>query len=397
MKLIRFLGIREVRIRYLSRPARISIAILFMVVILLPWGSRLLQNPKVSVSRVSIISGTLKSVDIDRLILSGEKGNSPTHLVISRESSLVVAKTMLERGRFDATIDATSSKIVIYVKAGNEPLANSLQNMLSNQTELEYLVHAGINLESFSTYIANLRPEVVRIPDKKTVAGGKLAEAFAVLTLLYSLIVFSGTALITGLVEEKSSKILEIILTSVSPRKLLTGKVLGISIFSFIQFILLIVAGLVSSRLAGILQLRGFSFLSVVHIVIWFAPAVIFYSYLFIGFGATISRMSDIGIVQMPLMLMVMSNLYVGIFALFNPNANWIRILSFVPPFSFFIEPSRVIVGNLSLLEELISLGLAVCATVCLGLLVGKIFDLSLLNQGNGRNTWRRMIRFNLH
>lgn len=203
--------------------------------------------------------------------------------------------------------------------------------------------------------------------------------------------IFMGMgALNSGVVEEKTSRVVEIILTTVKPRTLLFAKLLGIG-SAMLVFIACYLAGIVAGAgLAGVLPSMGN--LAAAHLNPWtFAPAVLVW--LAVGYftfgglsgalASTVSRQEDLGAVQTPVIFGAMIPMYVAIYLVpYAPDTTVTHILSCCPFLSPFMMPMRMALGAVGVWEQLLAFAVQI-ATICLlSLLAGKVYERSILHTG---------------
>lgn len=203
--------------------------------------------------------------------------------------------------------------------------------------------------------------------------------------------IFMGMgALNSGVVEEKTSRVVEIILTTVKPRTLLLAKLLGIG-SAMLVFIACYLAGIVAGAgLAGVLP--SMENLAAAHLNPWtFAPAVLVW--LAVGYftfgglsgalASTVSRQEDLGAVQTPVIFGAMIPMYVALYLVpYAPDTTVTHILSCCPFLSPFMMPMRMALGAVGVWEQLLAFAVQI-ATICLlSLLAGKVYERSILHTG---------------
>ena len=203
--------------------------------------------------------------------------------------------------------------------------------------------------------------------------------------------IFMGMgALNSGVVEEKTSRVVEIILTTVKPRTLLLAKLLGIG-SAMLVFIACYLAGIVAGAgLAGVLPSMGK--LTAAHVNPWtFVPTVLVW--LAVGYftfgglsgalASTVSRQEDLSAVQTPVIFGAMIPMYVAIYLVpYAPDTTVTHILSCCPFLSPFMMPMRMALGAVGVWEQLLAFAVQI-ATICLlSLLAGKVYERSILHTG---------------
>ncbi|NNE95114.1 MAG: ABC transporter permease [Acidimicrobiales bacterium] len=201
-----------------------------------------------------------------------------------------------------------------------------------------------------------------------------------------------GAFLMMGVIEEKSSKVVEILLSHVRPRTLLAGKVLGLGLLAVGQMLIL-VGGLV----VGLLLVRDIEIpsgvwttapLSLATFVLGFA----FYSSMFAAVGSTVSRQEDANSAQIPAMLPLIAGYMIAAFSIENPDNPAVVIGSFVPFSAPVLLPFRNAFADLALWEVALSLAILSLSSVVMIRLAGWIYRYSLLRTG-ARTTYADLWR----
>lgn len=218
--------------------------------------------------------------------------------------------------------------------------------------------------------------------------------ALFALVLLYMIISLSGSFLALTIIEEKSGRIMEVLLSAVSPRKLLLGKIFGLLTFSIGQFLLIVTTWLVSSQLAGSPAVSGVSAADLAIYLLWFLPAVIAFSFIYGGLGALISRSEDSGALQGPMSILLIGIVYLASYSLTNPNAEIVKVSRFIPPFSYFVGLGQLLIlGKITepIIISYVASLIFTCATVYFAL---SAFDANLLE--NGKFSFKKFFNRNL-
>ncbi len=206
--------------------------------------------------------------------------------------------------------------------------------------------------------------------------------------LIVFTIMMGITLLMQGVVEEKSSRVVEILLATVKPRTLLTGKILGIGSAALVIFLLYIAGILGGLYLAGLLdnlallgKLGLWAFLPTM--LMWVVLGYFTTAAIAGGIASTVSRQEDLGSAQAPLIFLQMIPMYLGLFLVPNlPDAPVTKILSFIPFFSPYVMTTRTAFGGVPLWEQGVSVAITVVAIVGLAALAGKIYERSILHTG---------------
>lgn len=201
-------------------------------------------------------------------------------------------------------------------------------------------------------------------------------------SLVYGVIVMGVSMLATGVVEEKSSRVVEILLATIKPRDLLMGKFLGIGGAIFLMVAVYTAAIVGAGAIAGILPDINIT-TYVPMLLLWVVLGYIIYASITGGLAATVSRQEDIGAITTPIIFLSIVPFY---FAMFyvpnNPDSTLTQIIGFIPFFSPFILPIRSAITEVPTSDVLISVGICLVTIPILATLAGKIYERSILHTG---------------
>ena len=188
--------------------------------------------------------------------------------------------------------------------------------------------------------------------------GSQMAVGFIVGFLLYLGIFGGGMAVAQGVVEEKSSRVVEILLATIRPWQLLAGKVIGIGLSSMIQISIYVLTAVITTKALGLAENFSFDIGAVGGwVLIWFLIGFVVYALIFAALGALVSRQEDLGSVIMAPMMLVIIAYIIGVSVAPNaPDSLAVQIASYVPFTSPIVMPIRSAYGVASTPEVLIAL-----------------------------------------
>ena len=224
------------------------------------------------------------------------------------------------------------------------------------------------------------------------------AAAFGVASAMISLLLFaligSGTLIAMGVVEEKTSRVVEILLSTIKPTQLLAGKIIGIGIYGLFQVVVLGAALAVATQILGAAVPLDLDIgAALAMLIVWFLLGYLIFALLFGGFAALVSRQEDIGSVTTPLMFLLFVPFYVTLFLVPNdPESTLVRVLSQVPLFAPFMIPVRESFGALEPWETPLAIGLAVVTIPLLVWVAARVYQRGVLHTG-GRMKLREALR----
>jgi ABC-2 type transport system permease protein len=187
-----------------------------------------------------------------------------------------------------------------------------------------------------------------------------------------------------GVVEEKSSRIVEILLTSLKPWQLLGGKVIGLGVISLVNLVAMVGVGLAVSASTGVLaDLPPGTASAAVSTIGWWLIALVLFGTLAGGVGSLVSRQEEAGSVLTPL-IMSLTLSYIGaIFTLNAPTSAFAQILSIVPPFSAITMPTRMAITEVPTWEIATAIALLALAAAGALALGSQLYKRSVLYTGS--------------
>ena len=208
------------------------------------------------------------------------------------------------------------------------------------------------------------------------------------LIFLSSAMTFGGT-IASSVVEEKQSRIVEILLASASAKVLMFGKVIACSILAFAQIALTAVAVLVGAAISGNDLVLGRLAAPIAWFIPLFVVGFVMIAALYAAAASMVSRSEDLGSTSSPLMMLILLP-YMAV-VLFADNEAVMAVLSYIPFSAAVAVPMRVFMGTTEWWEPVVSLAILGLTTVLALLLATRIFEGSILRSGP-RVTWRQAL-----
>ena len=187
-----------------------------------------------------------------------------------------------------------------------------------------------------------------------------------------------------GVVEEKSSRIVEILLTSLKPWQLLGGKVIGLGLISLVNLVAMVAVGLgVTAATGGLDDLPPGTASAALSTVGWWLIALALFGTLAGGVGSLVSRQEESGSVLTPLIMSLMLSYFGAIFLLNAPNGTIAQVLSIVPPFSAITMPTRMAIATVPGWQIALAIVLLVLAAAGALALGSQLYKRSVLYTGS--------------
>jgi ABC-2 type transport system permease protein len=204
-------------------------------------------------------------------------------------------------------------------------------------------------------------------------------SAYVFLMMLFFLILTSGQLLVRSMIEEKSNRIVEVLVSSVSPTDLMMGKVLGLSGLGFTQIGFWGIIGLALSLQFNIATIQ----LSQALLMgVYFVLGYLFYSAIFIGVGSPLNTEQEAQQVTSYLVMIVVLPVALALPAIQNPGAAYLKVLSYIPLLTPTMMTLRIPIQMPSAWEFIITIIIMLASTYVAMVGAGRIFRIAILSTG---------------
>lgn len=331
---------REIMVRLRSVAFLVSTGIMLLLVI----GSVVVG---------SIVATTAEPAKV--AVVSGVQLPAGVDFDVTNVTDRAAAEELVRAGDVEAAIVPDSSPVGYLVIANDAPPISIIQ-ALSVMPDVEILEAS--NASGFLGYI--------------------VAVGFGLVFFL-SAMTF-GQTIAQSVVEEKSTRVVEILLATIPTRTLLAGKILGTTILAIGQVLLLSGLAIIGLTVTGQDQLLLGLGAPILWFALFFALGFVLLASMFAATGAMVSRQEDIGSTTTPVTMLVMIPYFVVIF--FNDNPLVVGIMSYVPFSAPVGMPLRLFQGTAEWWEPILSLAILVASAIIVILIASRMYENSLLRLG---------------
>jgi len=209
-----------------------------------------------------------------------------------------------------------------------------------------------------------------------------LIANIGVVLLFVSIFTF-GYWVLTGVVEEKQSRVVEVVLATVRPRELLMGKVLGIGILGLLQLFLFVVTGVVVASVTGRFELPATIAPTALLMLAWFAIGYTLYSTMFATLGALANRIEDASNATTPVMIPAIATYLIALLVVTrDPEGIVAQVTTFIPFSAPIVVPLRAALGAIEPWQVLLSAAITIVFTYGLFVLGGRVYAGAVLGSG---------------
>ena len=260
----------------------------------------------------------------------------------------------------------------------------------SDGGQVETLVQGAVQALALSQQLADAGVTLEGLPEVDVVALDPDEDAnteativaFVGVILLYSLLLLFGQFVAQGVVEEKSSRVVELLLATMRPWQLLAGKILGLGVLALGQIVTIGVVAVVAALAFDVVEVPADLISTVAIVIAWFVLGYAWYAAVFAVAASLVSRQEDLATVLMPTSMVLIVAFFIGIQAASDPGGLLARVTSYIPGLSPLVMPVRQAAGQVALWEIALAVVLMVLAIVLVVRLGGRIYSGALLRTG---------------
>jgi len=298
-----------------------------------------------------------------------------------RAIGAAAARSALDAQALDLVIEGQTG---VLVRGQNtDPSVAGLAHLVARDVAVQARLRAtGVPAERVrSTFAAAPVPVRSLIPASPGHQSSRAIVVAGTIILYLGLVTYGGWVT-SGVLEEKSSRVVEVILSAARPRELLAGKVIGIGLLGLGQFAAIALAGTTAAIAVG-RHLPASTPGAIGLIVVWFLLGYAFYCCAFAAAGADSSRQAEAPVVAGPLTLLILLGYLASLAIQSNPDGVLARITPFIPPLAPMTMPARMLLGHAAPWELPASAAVTLAATYGLVRLAGRAYSGTILRSGS--------------
>ncbi len=386
--IVRLVAGREIRDRIRNRGFLIGTAVTLLLVLGLVIVPSLFDDGAPPSFDLGVVG------EVDPLFgdaVAGAATSQDIDVTVTSVADRATAESRVEDGELDAVLVDPDTLLVADDVDGQ--LRGIVEQGRQQAALLGSLTDAGLDVGEAAQLLAGRPPVQVVTPDgteEQSDAGEGIA--FFATVLLFLIVQINGSTLLTGTIEEKSSRVVEVLLGSVRPWQLLAGKLTGIMVLAVGQLVLFIGVTLGANAAVDAFEVPPAATSAVLVGVLMFVLGFAFYAALYAVAGSMASSLEDAQSSAGPLGFLT-AGAYIGTLlgVVPNPDSVFAQVLSYLPPTAPFAVPARISVGAISVPEVLVAATITAVAAVLTVRLAGRLYSAAIL--AGGKLTWREVWR----
>lgn len=298
----------------------------------------------------------------------------------------VEAALLVEGDNWEVLADGSPSTTIL----------TGLDALSQEQARAETLSNLGISPADYEAASPQINVVPVDIndiegDDTEQLLTRLLTTFFALIVVMFTVITFAAQVG-SRVTEEKSSRVVELILASVRPLDFLAGKLLGTAIFGFLATAVLLAVGGVGLKVSGLLDDVEIDWSVLPILFVAWLLSMLFFGGLYAAAGAMVQRTEDLQSTQMPILILLMACVYIPSFGWSNTDTTFMQVVSWIPPFSIFAAPLTYAAGDFTAIQLAGSFTLAAVTTVLVVWGAARIYKRTILNNGSVTK-WSQVLR----
>lgn len=301
------------------------------------------------------------------------------------------ARALLSDGDVDAAlVPAPGENQWTLVQDGSpDSLAATLNAALSAQLQTQAMIDQGADPAAVA---ASAAEGSVSSENAQDIDVAALLVVGVGVTLMITGIMMFGGAVAQSVIEEKSSRVVEIMLATIRPLHLLAGKILGAGIAGAIMLTAIVGAATVTIFITGLAEDFDIPWAAVAMLLPFFLLGYFFFAALYATAGSLVSRMEDFSAAQMPVMLLAFVAIYIPAFGWSNLDSTFMTVAAWVPPASVTTAPLQYAMGGFDGWQLLGSAAILAVTCVLVILLAAYVYPRNVLRTGS-RVTWMEALK----
>jgi ABC-2 type transport system permease protein len=377
---VRLIARREIDTRLRSKAFRIATGLTVLILVALTVVLKFVNGGGGSDSTVGLVGR-------DAAVAAPLKatGTALGQTVTTRTMSEANGRQQIRDGTLDAFLATDGQQLTVVVNKNLDGKLKNALTVLAGQVALDQQIsQLGGDPAQVDRTVAGARVHVQALQPPHKYQSQQLIVGIIAGILIYMSLMMNGQSVAQGVVEEKSSRVVELLLSTIRPWQLMAGKVLGIGVVGLLQMLAIGIAGVVAGLATGVLTISVSAAAgTLVWLVVWYLLGFFAYALAFAAVGALVSRQEDVGGVVAPVLMFVIIGYVLGISILpSNPGSPLVEVLSVIPMFAPTLMPMRLAMGGVPAWEAALAVVLVVALIPGLTWLAGRIYRNAVIRTG---------------
>ena len=334
------------------------------------------------VDKENIFEGRLDNISLDEYGYDIKKTNLSIDEIKEQVKNDEIGSAIL----VSSDVNGINLKLIVKsVLSMDNAISDELAGLLTSTYQSIQLNNMGLTQEQ----IISLNPNFIYDIEQVEEGGGNVFAIMLLSILLFYAIYFCAFQVSSSITTEKTSKIIETLVTSTSPKNIVLGKTFGIGLVGLGQVFLYLIVAIITARFCVDKALLDLIFdtsnltigLAIITLV-YFLLGYFTYAFLYALTGSTVSKPEDIQSANSPIALITIAGFYLAYFTMMNPTGSLNNIAALIPISSPFCMPLRVMMGITTPSEVILSLVILLASCLLIAYVAVRIYTNAIINYG---------------
>lgn len=316
------------------------------------------------------------------------------NITISNNMTLEEVKEKINNEEIEEAIIITKGENTVHINYLVKSLGMTSEVpediMIMLQESYKYLQISKLNITQDELMLINTPFEMELNQTEEKEASGNIFAMMLLSIVLFYAIYFYAYQVSTSITTEKTSKIIETLVTSTTPRTIVLGKTLGIGLVGVMQTVILVIVAVICANIfltkeivSEVLDMSNITPMLAIITIIYYILGYSLFALLYALTGSTVAKPEDIQSANGPVAILAVIGFYLSYFTMMNPTSTLNSFAAIFPVSSPFCMPFRVMMGIAELPEILISLAVLIITIAIVAQVSIKIYSSAILNYGS--------------
>ena len=299
------------------------------------------------------------------------------NVAVSDIADVDAGKAQVTAGTLDVLVIGSSTAPTAVAKDG---VPSNVESALSLAAEATRLSDAGLSPAAVTSAMALVPVQLLAPPNPKD--NENLFASLALGILLWIALGQYGNMVAQSVVEEKATRIMEVLLATIQPSRLLAGKVIGIGLVGLLQLTIVGTAALVAVHVTNVAAIPALSVTSILGDIFWFLLGFLFYATAYAAVASLVSRQEEVQSAVAPISIFQIAGYLLMYAALPNPSGPLATVCSLLPPFTPILMAVRMASSDVPFWQVGLAVALTVASIGSLTWLAGRMYTNAAMRIG---------------
>ena len=310
---------------------------------------------------------------------------SDENVRITQVDDDAAARATVANGEADAALTGGPTDFTVVVRTQPDPSQYAMLTVLRQQAALRAAVtDLGGDPAQVAEQLASATVKIEALDPAPERDGGQIVAGYVAGILLFLALQTTAQLVSQGVVEEKSTRVVELLLSTIRPWQLMAGKVTGIGVIGLLQVVAVIAAAAGTALALGLLDTSSLDLgATIAWALVWFVVGFATFSLALAALASLVSRQEDVASVTAPVLILMVIPYVIGIsIAPWDPTNPIVVVLSYIPFAAPLVMPMRIALGTVETWEVIASLALSLAVIPVLVWAAGRIYSNAVLRTG---------------